>query len=236
MWAQTNVQLFAELARAGWSIADLQRAEAAYWFAIPKLGSRIRSDGRPFLSHLCGTASLAARAGAGPDTVMAALLHAVFAQGRMARAGGASPANRASVASVAGEDAVSIILAYDAQEWNDTEIRLLAQSPFAIAGLKREALLIRLANEADDAADGAAAFSGKQRYLSRPDLLDGIDRIAAGIGTPSLAAALRHGLAQADGLDLPQSDARKLCKSFSIEPSPPLWLRAARRARKLLAN
>jgi (p)ppGpp synthase/HD superfamily hydrolase len=234
MTAQTNVQLLGQLARNGWSEADLARADAAYRLIMPLFGNRYRPDGRPFLCHLCGTASLVAAAGRAPDTVVAALLHAVFAQGRLAETGGASDANRAMVAEIAGEGPVEIILAYDALRW--TAERILGLEAEDLAAAEREALVIRLANEADDNADGAAAFSEKQRYVGKTDLLEAIDRIAARLDVPELALALRRGLAEAGDLTLPPGARAQHRGSFDIRPRAPLWRRAARRAKRMLGG
>jgi hypothetical protein len=216
--AQTNLQLIGELVRSGWNAADLKRIDASYSLATRSLGHLFRPDGRPFVAHLCGTASLVAREGASPDTIVAALLHAIFAQGHMARNGGASAANKRAVADVAGTRAVEIILAYDALPWKSEPILKLANSGTPPVGLQREALLIRLANEADDNVDGAAALSSKQRYAGRPDLLEAVDKLAGLLEAPGLAVALRTGLAQADQLNLPASFSARPAASFAGAP------------------
>jgi len=55
-YAQTNIQLFKQLRLAHYSDADLSYIYNAYQFALQIFSSRFCGSGKPFLSHLVGTA------------------------------------------------------------------------------------------------------------------------------------------------------------------------------------
>ena len=76
--AQTNLQLYAQLRASGFDTASLDQVHAAYSFAAKQCASLFRGSGKPFSCHLIGVASLCAIEGASADTIIAALLHAIY--------------------------------------------------------------------------------------------------------------------------------------------------------------
>ncbi len=57
-YAQTNIQLFNQLRLAQYSEADLNYLCNIYDFALQIFTGCLRGSGKPFLSHLVGTASI----------------------------------------------------------------------------------------------------------------------------------------------------------------------------------
>ncbi len=214
MIAQTNVQLITQLIGSDMPEPVLLRVDAAYRFLIPLFADRFRCDGRPFLAHLCGTCGLVAEVTDDADTIVASLLHAIFAQGRLARSGGPTRANRARVVAIAGPGPVALILAYQQLSWRPQTVHALARSTEPIDSRSRSVLLIRLANEAEEHADGASAFGAKSRYAGEPGLLDAIDAIDRRLGTTGLAQRLRDGVAAGGHLAVPPAIRRSTAASF----------------------
>ena len=80
-YAQTNLQLYAQMLRAAYPETDVDRVRAAYEFALPLFAGAYRGSGKPFIAHLVGTASILVSIRARMPVVVAGLLHAVYASG-----------------------------------------------------------------------------------------------------------------------------------------------------------
>src|SRR4051812_50178326 len=59
-YAQTNLQLYAQLRRAGAAEQDLALVRAGYDLAMHLCPASFRGSGKPLLAHLVGTASILA--------------------------------------------------------------------------------------------------------------------------------------------------------------------------------
>src|SRR5215469_10044102 len=75
VYAQTNIQLYNQLAELGYTAEDARRVHRAYGLAMQLFTGSYRGSGRPFLSHLVGTASVLASVRAPIEVVTAGLLH-----------------------------------------------------------------------------------------------------------------------------------------------------------------
>lgn len=81
-WAQTNVQLWRNLGRRGWSDSDLAPLRRAYVLAAAEAGGVYRSSGRPLLSHVVGLADVLGALEQQPLLLEVGLLHTAFGQRR----------------------------------------------------------------------------------------------------------------------------------------------------------
>jgi hypothetical protein len=159
--AQTNIQLYEQLRRAGYGDEAVTAAARAYAFAQPLFSARFRGSGRPFLCHLVGTASILARDGARIEEVTAGLLHAAYEAGlfayEMHRT--VAPRKRAAVREAVGEASEALIAAYTALPWTGSTLERLVAS--GVRSPEEESVLrLRLANELDDLADGGLRYTG----------------------------------------------------------------------------
>src|SRR5687767_15961282 len=80
-YAQTNLQLYTQLRRAGYTAEQLVPVRAGYDLAMQLFSASFRGSGKPLLAHLVGTASILAAIGQSRDIVLAGLLHAAYALG-----------------------------------------------------------------------------------------------------------------------------------------------------------
>lgn len=80
-FAQTNLQLFNQLRRARYCEADIFYICDVYNFALQIFAGRFRGSGKPFISHLIGTASILATLRVSVNVVAAGLLHAAYIYG-----------------------------------------------------------------------------------------------------------------------------------------------------------
>ena len=68
-YAQTNIQLYNQLAELGYTAEDVRRVHRGYGLAMQLFTGSYRGSGRPFLSHLVGTASVLASVRAPISTI-----------------------------------------------------------------------------------------------------------------------------------------------------------------------
>jgi len=79
--AQTNLGLYKQAHAAGYARGELVWLRDCYEFATSLFTGHLRASGKPFLSHLVGTASTLAALGAPAVAVGAGLLHAAYSDG-----------------------------------------------------------------------------------------------------------------------------------------------------------
>jgi hypothetical protein len=188
--SQTNLDLYRQLHRLGYGETDLRRVRDAYRVAMRLFSDRFRANGKPFVAHLVGTASLLATFGAPPDVVIAGLLHAVYASGCFPDGTrGMTAAHRAFVRSRVGEPVETLVAAYEDLTWNRTTIAEIARRDRPPSSNETDILLMRVANEIEDHyAAGMRLCSAERRErmgtaadcvaiarsLDRPDVADAL--------------------------------------------------------------
>ena len=239
-YAQTNLQLFNQLSAARWGGSELAGAGRAYELAMELFTGQFRANGKPFLSHLVGTASALAAAGRPPSVVLAGLLHAVYAQGEWGDGRSrVAEERRARVRQVVGAEVEDLVHRYTLLVWNERTIPELRARADQLGGPEAEVVVMRLANLLDDYLDLGMAYShkGEKAKLAPPHLADAVE-LAERLGLTQLAADLRLVLAENAEADLPAALVREGRSSFTLaplshSPKPGLTLRnAAKPARK----
>ena len=79
--AQTNIQLYNQLRRQDRTLEELHFMHRAYEFITTIYGGYLQSDGKPFLSHTTGVASIVSQLGAPIEVVGAGLAHNIYGNG-----------------------------------------------------------------------------------------------------------------------------------------------------------
>lgn len=263
MYAHTHVQLNDQLHRQAYTEADQRLVARAYALAVRLFTGRFLPSGTPFLHHVVRTASIVARQGAAGETVAAALLHSVYAQGDFGDGvRWFSPSKEARVVEALGGSAAALVGRYRRMKWNVETIPALRERVASLDELDREALLIRLANDLEHNIDGEILYfaeSESQRVrLLGPEMAE----MAVALGHQELASDLKRAHERALSARVPApiatlsaegdslgvfrvgasgSDSKLILPASAI-PCPPskdlpsrsLWRRIARGVRKRL--
>lgn len=227
--AQTNLGLYKQLHASGYAPEQLIWVRDCYEFATSLFAGHLRASGKPFLSHLVGTASTLAALGAPATAVVAGLLHAAYTQGDF----GISRRRhrRERVRAAIGEAAEALVWRYHEQPWTPPEIGRLRREHARLSESDRWVVLMRLANELDDNLDLAMLQSHEQKK-GDPDSRDDMAALARALGGPSFANTLLAAYREASegswaaALSLDRPASYQLASSFG--------LRLLRPARKLL--
>ncbi|MDQ2869983.1 MAG: hypothetical protein M3S32_04520 [Acidobacteriota bacterium] len=220
-YAQTNIQLFNQLHRQGYSSADLKSVVSAYELMTLLMTGRFRASGKTFVAHLVGTASILASLEAPSALVVAGLLHAVYTAGDFGDdRSGSSEARRERVRSVVGERAEEYISRYDGLLWTDQTIRGVSENLDSMASIERDVVLMRLANELEEFLDLGLHYSGEQRRLktSGSDRCDLMVGMAQKLGVPRLSEELARTIDESASATLPAEVVSTRNASFLLPP------------------
>ena len=79
--AQTNLQLYNQLRAQERSLSDLGLVRRAYEFLTTIYSGYYQADGKPFVAHPVGVASILANLGFSADFVAAGMLHNIYGNG-----------------------------------------------------------------------------------------------------------------------------------------------------------
>jgi hypothetical protein len=163
--AQTNLQLYVQLRRAGASQAEIHAMQKDYETACMLFGTLCRSTGRPFLCHAVGTASAALHEGAPFIDVRAALLHAAYKHGRFPDGKKKStPGHTAWLTNRVGPELADLLAIYSVFPFTPEVVRGYIASDSKPDDLTLRLILLKLANDVDDSHCFGAALGHKARY------------------------------------------------------------------------
>ena len=160
--AQTNIQLYNQLLEVGFDDADLVVVRRAYRTAAEIFAGWVRPEGRPFICHLVGVASVLAKLGEPVPVICAGLLHSVYSHGDFGAGQGrvGAPALRILERSI-GPDACRPIDRYVQTAWNADNVRHWTANAGEVDGALRTVITIRLADALEDALDFGLHYSAK---------------------------------------------------------------------------
>jgi (p)ppGpp synthase/HD superfamily hydrolase len=237
-YAQTNLQLYADLRGAGYSAADIERIRAAYELALALFTGRYRGSGKPFLAHVVGTASILASLQARASIVAAGLLHAAYSQGEFGNGwSGTAPGKRERLRDAVGPEVEDLVGRYTRLRWQADTIPKIHERLEAMDSRERDVLLVRLANELEDHLDLGALYcadAGRRRDQASASLDLCVD-MARRLGFPELATALAQAFTETLSADVPMALRRGDSGSFVVAPAS-YGLRWPVQLRRLLAR
>lgn len=211
---------------------EIQAVGVAYQLAMTLFSGLYRASGKPFISHLVGTASALVYLRAETSSVVAGLLHSAYSHGEFGvfryRI---SAAIRTEVRAAAGEAAEALILAYTDLPWSNAALDdYLARMPASAHEVT--VLKLRLANELDDNFDREIlhtvnGFAQRDESLR---ILEKCRQLAVKLEIPEYAAAFSEtaaDLRDANGSEIattPHREAFRIAPRSHI-PHPRVFLR-----------
>lgn len=159
-YAQTNNQLYSQMHELGYTSADIQSVDNAYYFALPFFSCRYRNTGKPFLSHLIGAASILVVNHSSIPVIIAGMLHAIYQQGEFGKTLKLS-AKRAIVRQAVDPDIEELIYLYD--QINNNVWPCKSDTPFKGISQGNDLLILFLANDLEECLDNALYLASPQK-------------------------------------------------------------------------
>jgi (p)ppGpp synthase/HD superfamily hydrolase len=216
-FAQTNLQLYAQLRTLGYAEADLVRVRSAYELAVSLFPDLYRACGKPFIAHLVGTASILAVERVSVDVLCGGLLHAAYALGDFGNGIlGMSEAKRSRIRAAVGPETETIVARYATLAWSPVLDPQIAATAVSLPVLDRDVILIRLANELEDLIDWGTLHNADAERL-REDLARALPAwiaTARAIGREGLTSRLSDTLAALPGVRIPRALRTDRTRSF----------------------
>jgi (p)ppGpp synthase/HD superfamily hydrolase len=175
----------------------LVRAQHCYRVCCRLLNGRYRKTERAFICHAVGAGSATAHFDRRVDLILAAMLHAAYDSGHYPDGRfGPTVAHRRWLAEQVGDNVEEIIAAYNEFKFESGRPESLAAD--GVAAGQRDLLLMALAHEVDDIADGGLAFAPKYGR-SIAERVGACAALARSLGQEELAVTLEgHGQRYAD--------------------------------------
>lgn len=187
--AQSNLHLYRQVASAG-GPDDVALLAKCNEVACAIMGRDIRSTGKSLITHHVGTASVVLLATSDVRLAAAGMLHAsfthgIFEDGRK----GATPAHVAWMRAVISEDIVDVVQRFGGYRTFRKDLMEGRMTPES-AGVGLDILVLRLANQVDDALYSAAEIGGKAAYKDA-DIMGLVAETADAMDLPVIARAAR---------------------------------------------
>ncbi len=237
--AQTNTQLYGQLIAARYGSEEIVAVHRAYTLATKVFAGQLRPDGRPFVCHVVGVASILAMVEAPHATIVGGLLHSAYSHGDFGHGRGhVTRAARDLLRAAAGPVVEQLLDCYARNPWNRTTVDALLASATALDPDLRQITLIRLADTLEDSLDHGLQLSEKASNPNRRIPVESLVELANALGHPELGASLRRLLDDAESapevlvaLREQHVGAYVVCPSSWREKLSPRFARLLRRVR-----
>ncbi len=220
VYAQSNLQLYRQLRHAAWPEGDLVAVDEAYRLAVKLFTGQFRSSGKPFLSHLVGTASILAHIECPVAVVVAGLLHASYAQGEWGDAARSVTDRRRQVLlECVGDEAAELIERYTRFPWTERTIMELRHGTTSLSESDVHVVVMRLANTLEDYLDLGMAYSTKgQKPKHAEGVVEATVDLAEALNYPMLATELKAAFEENRTAAVPTSMKSPNDRSFTVAP------------------
>ena len=219
MYAQTNLQLFNQLRRDGYSKTDRDLVRDAYELAMVLFSGRFQPSGKPFIAHVVGTASILASLQLPIAVVAAGLLHNVYEQGDFGDGRKwISTARRRRIRRVLSPEVEECVARFPtfSLEWPTNP--LARENPHELPSIDRAVLLIVFADHLEHLLDLDVLYyrhAIQLRYLDNSKIaVETADRL----GQRQLATEMREAIRRTEFAELVVELTEHRSGSFVIVP------------------
>ena len=191
--AQTNLQLYNQLRLQGRSPDDLALIRRCYELSVQLYSGAFQGDGKPFVAHTTGVASIVAQLGISSVVVGAACIHNIYGNGNFGDGQSeiASPRRRRFVADAVGDEVEACIYRFRSLRITAESIADIASRLDQLDGRDRDLVTMDLADHLEKYVDHGVLYFGDGTWITGfvenhgKTLID----IANRLGHPRLAVA-----------------------------------------------
>jgi (p)ppGpp synthase/HD superfamily hydrolase len=222
--AQTNLQLYRQLMDQHWDDEALGLVASAYELALALFAVQVRPNGKPFICHLVGTASVAAGQCDRPEVTAASLLHAAYTLGDWGDGKrGRTPARRAVIERAVGTVAETLVAKYTTMPWGYGATNDFLDRSADMSGEDRTLVLMRLANEVDEWADGGLQFSTKGDFPRfQAENVKAVATLARALGYVQIGDYVERAFEEDASMSVPSYIRIKADLPGKVRPQSPL--------------
>lgn len=199
MWpvAQTNLQLYNQLRARGWQAAELALVHRAYELTVTLYSGYFQNDGKPFVAHTAGVASIIAHLGRPPEVVAAAVLHNVYGNADFgdARIFSGTSKRRRVLRDAVGDGVEALVYGFLKDMRLAPRLRVYDDAA-ALDTVAVDSVLIDLADFLEKHVDSGVLYASQREHLideARREK-EGLVATALRLGYPELASALTEAI------------------------------------------
>lgn len=204
--AQTNLQLYNQMLAQGRSNEELALVKGAYDLAALLYSAHYQSDGKPFISHGVGVASILCHLRLPAEVVAFGLVHNVYGNGDFGdgRQRKSTPARRSRVRAAVGPDVEALALRFGDFRVNAKTIDHIEAELESYGDFERYLVMTELADHLEKCVDDGALYFGDAAWTIGNIVLlgDRMVMIAERLGQPRLATMLKEGFGALAGRPL----------------------------------
>jgi hypothetical protein len=219
--AQTNVQLYNQLRDADLPQDDLVLVHRAYEFLTTLYAGHYQADGKPFVAHGVGVASILALLEQPAEILAVGMLHNIYGNADFGdgRSGGATPFRRRLVREAMGRRIEDLIVRFGDRRIQPNTIEDVRRTLPELDGIERRLLLVDLVDHLEKYVDLGVLYFGENDWVLGADARIGgqLIEIADELGEPRLSEMLSTAFTRAAAApDVPAalraSDGRRYLK------------------------
>jgi (p)ppGpp synthase/HD superfamily hydrolase len=216
--AQTNIQLYNQLRAAGRPPGELVTVHRAYELLAKLYPGYYQADGKPFVAHGVGVASILAWLDQPADIVAVGLLHNVYGNADFGdgRAPGVTPARARLVRAAVGETVERLLERFRGVRIRADTLERVRGSLPELDETDRRLILVELADHLEKYADLGVLYFGDHDWVQTERIGPDLVALANELGEPRLAEMLTRALDEAAAADVPPelrpSDGRSFLK------------------------
>ena len=194
--AQTNLQLFNQLRDAKLPLEDLRLVHRAYELVASLYSGYYQADGKPFVAHSVGVASIVAAVDQPGELVAVALLHNAYGNADFGdgRASGPTPYRRRLVREAMGERIEELLMRFREVRVGPGRIENARRALASADDTDRRLVLIDLADHLEKHVDLGVLYFGENEWVLGVNERFGAQlvELAREAGSPKLAEMLSN--------------------------------------------
>jgi (p)ppGpp synthase/HD superfamily hydrolase len=196
--AQTNLQLYNQLRLEGRSPDDLGLIRRCYELSVALYSGSFQGDGKPFVAHTIGVASIMGQLGVSSIVVGAACAHNIYGNGNFGdgRREIASPRRRRFVSDAVGDEVEACIYRFRSFRLDSKSIGEIASRLDQLNARDRDLVTMDLADHLEKYVDYGVLYFGDGTWVT--DFVENhrkvLIEIANRLGHPQLAIALAEAI------------------------------------------
>jgi len=199
--AQPNIQLYNQLRRQGLTPDDLVLVRRSYELAAALYSGYYQGDGKPFVAHGVGVASILADLGQPVEIVALGLIHAVYGNGDFGdgRDGGVTSSRRRRVREAVGPQLEELVHRFTERRLDPDSIAEIRRTLPELSDTDRRLQLVAVADHLEKYVDlGVLYFGDNEDIVSWTESIgDELVGIAEELGEARLARMVRAAFAEA---------------------------------------
>ena len=205
--AQTNLQLYNQLRLQGRSPEDLLLIRRCYELSVTLYTGAFQGDGKPFVAHTTGVASIMGQLGISSVVVGAACIHNIYGNGNFGdgRSEIASPPRRSFVRNAVGDEVEECIYRFRSFRVNSSSIGEISSRLDQLDERDRDLVTMDLADHLEKYVDHGVLYFGDSTWVT--DFIEhhgnALIEIANRLGHPQLAIALADAFAETARQSIP---------------------------------